>query len=774
MLILAAFLWPGAASALAAPTIGDIWATSVSSNTALLEVEINPNGVSTTYHVDYIAKAAYDANVTASNPPFTGSSRAPSPSDASAGSGFAFVTKSQQAPSLTADTAYRYRFVLHTTTPDATFTSATFGFVTRAIASEGTCPNSAVRSQQHTTLPDCRAWEMVSPIDKNGGQAEPPGALAGGGVLQAAAAGGAVTYGSAASFGTGAQGATTASQYLAGRTGGGWSAENVTAPLYSSSYNTSTEGVPYQLFSGDLARALLLNGRHCRGEGTNCAVPNPPLAGTDAPAGYQNYYLREGAGFTALLGAANTAQLALPPAAFELRLAGAAPDLRHSVLSTCAALTANATEVAAPGGCDPPATNLYEYSPGAGLALVNLKPGDTLGTTGATLAAQSGAVSSDGSRVYFVQGGNLYLRDGAVSKQADEDAGGGGTFETASADGAVAYFTRSGHLWRYLAGPDAATDLTLSGGVQGVLGASATGGDVFYLTAAGLFRWHEGSGSVKIADAADASNYPPTTGTSRVSADGTKLVFVSTPALTGYDNEDLKTGLLDSQVYLYDATGAVALTCVSCNPTLGRPIGPSSIPGATANGTAPGSTRAYKPRILSADGRRVFFDSADAIGPRDTNSRFDAYQWEAQGSGSCVRVGGCVDLLSTGQTAEGSSFVDASADGADAFLLTDGSLIEADPGAVDLYDARVGGGFLVPSSPIVCKGDSCQPLPSEPVDPTLTTLLPGPGNPSVRYPGSPGKSCKKGYVKRKGKCVKKKPKAKQGKGSKRGKRGGAR
>jgi hypothetical protein len=44
-----------------------------------------------------------------------------------------------------------------------------------------------------------------------------------------------------------------------------------------------------------------------------------------------------------------------------------------------------------------------------------------------------------------------------------------------------------------------------------------------------------------------------------------------------------------------------------------------------------------------------------------------------------------------------------------------------------------------PVEPIACEGDSCQPLPSPPVDPTLTTLLPGPGNPPVRYQKAGGR-----------------------------------
>ena len=739
--LLLALAGPGSASA-AVPTISEIWASQVFSSTARLQAEIDPNGLATAYRIDYIAKAAYDANVSGGKDPFTGTMRIPSASEANVGSGFGAVSVQQLIFTLSPETTYRYRLVAKN--GSGTATSPTLTFATQGIGGP--------------TLLDNRGWEMVSPVDKNGGDVAAPGAIADGGVLQAAAAGGAVTYGSPTSYGAGAVGAATASQYLATRSAAGWSTQNITAPLYSASYNTETEGVPHQIFSGDLARALLLNGRHCRGEGSDCAVPNPPPAGTDAPAGYQNYYLWEAGSFSALLGAANAGSLTLEPAEFELRLAGASPDLRHPVLSSCAALTANATEVPLGEGCDPAQQNLYEYSPGAGLSLVNLLPAQGTGTPGATLASPSGAVSADGTRAYFTQGGNLFLREGSITKRLDEAAGGGGSFQIAAADGSVAYFTKGEHVWRYeAAGAGSATDITPSGGVEGVVGASENGAYLYYLAASGLFLWHSGV-TTKVADTADSSNYPPATGTARVSADGARLLFISTAPLSGYDNEHLNTGLLDAQVYLYDATGAGNLTCVSCNPTFERPIGPSWIPGVRANGSAPGSTEIYKPRVLSADGRRVFFESADTIVAADTNNQPDVYQWEAQGSGSCTRPGGCAALISSGRAKEGAIFLDASADG---------SLVSADSGAVDLYDARVGGGFPEPQIPLACEGDACQPLPSPPTDPTLTTLLEGPGNPAVRYPNST-KRCKKGQVKRKGKCVKvkktKKKSAKKGSG----------
>jgi hypothetical protein len=489
------------------------------------------------------------------------------------------------------------------------------------------------------------------------------------------------------------------------------------------------------------------------------------LAGSDAPAGFQNYYLREGGSLAALLGAANAGFLSLEPKAFDLRLAGSSADLRHPVLSTCAALSANATEVPTGEGCDPEAANLYLYSQGSGLSLINLLPGEASGTPGAELAAQSGAVSADGSRVYFTQGGDLYLRSAGQTRQVDEDAGGEGEFQTASADGAVAFFTKAEHLWRYLSSTDTATDLTPAGGVKGVLGASSDGSTTYFQDGSALRRWSSGSTTIVAsgAEAAFETTWPPVSGAARVSPDGTRLLFLSRESLTGYDNTDLTTGEPDSEAFLYDGS----LTCVSCNPTLGRPIGSATIPGSVANGTAAGSTDLYKPRALSANAKRVFFDSRDALVLADTNNALDAYEWEAAGEGSCARAAGCISLISSGRTTTGAVFLDASADGADVFFLTQGSLVKADPGANDLYDARVGGGFPEPIPPIACEGDACQPLPSPPADPTLTTLITGPGNPGVRFPHERRRHCPKGKrkVTRKGKvkCVPDRGKAGHGK-----------
>jgi hypothetical protein len=719
----AALLGVPSASAAGPPQIPSSWVESVTASTATLKAEINANGLSTTYFFQYITEAAYEANLKASLDGFNGAAKAPAANEIFLGSSEVLTVVSVQAAKLTPATFYRYRAVAKNSAGE------TFG------------PERAFRSDEvgvSFALPDRRAWEMVSPLDKGGGAIAAPGALFGGGDFQAAAALPAVTYGSATAFGA-APGAPPGSQYVSRRTSSGWVTDNVSTPLESGAYGDEPDGVPYRLFSADLARALLFGGLACRGDLPGCPAPNPVLPGSGAPAGYMAYYLRDSASgsFSSLLSAADVAHSAVSPPNFEVAFAGATPDLSHVVLSSCAALTANALEV--PGGsedCDADATNLYARS-AAGLDLVSLLPGESVGSPGAEIAAPLGAISADGARIYWMHGGNLYLRQGATTVQVDESVGGGATFEAASADGSIAFFSKAGHLYRFLAATEEATDLTLGGGLVGVLGAGADGERVYYQDAGGLRLWHAGATTTIApgADAAAPSSFPPSTGTARVSADGTHLAFLSAAALTLFDNLDAETGQPDLELYLYGPPpggGAASLICASCNPSGERPQGSASVPGALVNG----STRAYKPRVLSADGSRVFFDSEDDLSEKDTNSAVDVYQWEAMGVGSCTRTPGCVSLISSGrESAGGASFVDASADGSDVFFITNESLVKGDPGSIDLYDARVGGGIPEAHEPIACVADACQPLPGEPDDPTPGTLVPNPGDPPPRFFG---------------------------------------
>jgi hypothetical protein len=716
-LALGAAVHAAPAGAAEPPAVSSAWAAEVTETSAVLggAVELDP-GQATNYYFRYLPESLFDENVAVGREPFAGASRKPGyPGSIAAGETAASVTV--RLTNLAPQTAYRFQLYAYNG-------SGSSSGAARRLLTEG--PGGSL------VLPDGRGWEMVSPVQKNGGQVDAPGTDAGGGVLQAASDGESVTFSSSASFGGGA-GAAPASQYVSHRASTGWWTQNVTTPTVSGAYDTATGGAPYQIFSGDLARALLSNGRRCREGGEGCAVPNPPLPGSGAPAGYRNYYLRDDASgsFQALLGPPAFASTPLLPAHFEVSLAGVTPDLTHAVLSSCAALTAQAIEVAAGAGCDEAERNLYEWEAGA-LQALNILPGHSTTSPGASLAAPSGAISEDGRRVYFSEGsdGSIYLREaGGATRLVPGTTADGASFQAASADGSVAFFLAAGDLYRYWSATGASEPIAL--GVTGVLGISASGSVVYYQDAGGLRRWSAGSTTTVAvgAEAAAPSDYPPGTGTARVSADGGSLLFLSkeSEALSGYDDTALGTGERVDEVYRFDGA---SLLCLSCNPTGERPLGGSTIPGSVPNGTA---IDAYRPRVLSASGNRAFFDTVDGLVPQDSNGASDVYEWEAFGVGSCAVAPGCVSLVSSGKSGEGAFFADASGSGSDVFFRTSASLVTSDPGSYDLYDAREGGGFPVPTPPIRCEGDACQSLPSEPVDPALNTTNTGAGNPAVRF-----------------------------------------
>jgi hypothetical protein len=183
----------------------------------------------------------------------------------------------------------------------------------------------------------------------------------------------------------------------------------------------------------------------------------------------------------------------------------------------------------------------------------------------------------------------------------------------------------------------------------------------------------------------------------------------------------------------------------------------------------------YQSRYLSDSGR-LFFNSDDALSPSDTNGTEDVYEYEPSGVGDCSTgsttfsslSGGCVDLVSSGTGKEESAFVDASESGDDVFFMTSAELSGLDTDSVvDIYDARVGGGFPVPQAPPACEGDACQSPVAAPNDPTPGSLTyKGPGNPlPLLTPEKASKKkivkCSKGKHLSHGKCLKRKKKAKK-------------
>jgi hypothetical protein len=208
--------------------------------------------------------------------------------------------------------------------------------------------------------------------------------------------------------------------------------------------------------------------------------------------------------------------------------------------------------------------------------------------------------------------------------------------------------------------------------------------------------------------------------TAEVSADGKHVVFESSQELTGYDSSDLvgvggriKGG---DEVFVYDAN-ASSLSCVSCDPRGAQPL--ASILTASAGGELtylPASfSQTFMHNWINADGSKVFFDSSQALVSGDSNGAQDVYEWEAEGAASCPKstsiYGGCIFLLSGGESPGRSFLADVDGSGENVFIVHRGPLGGAGPrdDKYHLYDARVGGGFA--TSSLGCTGTGCQGVP---------------------------------------------------------------
>ena len=199
--------------------------------------------------------------------------------------------------------------------------------------------------------------------------------------------------------------------------------------------------------------------------------------------------------------------------------------------------------------------------------------------------------------------------------------------------------------------------------------------------------------------------------TSRVTPDGTTVLFGSVGRLTSYDNAGEK------ELYLYKAGGR--LRCVSCNPTGAAATSSAHLYGQGESGISPYEREIgfLLTRNLSEDGSRVFFDTEEALVPQDGNGEMNVYEWEREGAGSCPsgRGAGCLYLISTGTSTSPSYFGDASADGSDVFFFTRQSLVSQDQDYnVDVYDARVDGGIAAqnPTPAAPCAGEVCHGVPA--------------------------------------------------------------
>ena len=780
------------------PAIESVSVTGVGDSSATVQTQVDPDNVDTRIRVEYGPEAGL----------YTSSSI-----EFDLGSGGTGRAVPVQLSGLSAHTVYHYRVVAENALGEGeqAVVSGDHSFTTQ-VAAVG------------FSLPDGRAWELVSPPDKRGAEVQPLPAL---GMVQASRAGDAVSY--VTNFPTEADpaGNVDEGQVLSRRTVDGWVSSDISPAKAAGTTGVKGPGPgdEYRFFTPDLSAGVvqLLGGfvPQLSAEASEqtpyvrnlvpgtCGVScyRPLVTGVE---GYENVPPETTFASSCRVSATASANNNL----CGPRFLAASPDLSHVVLSSSAALVEGVptSKVEVENK-----ESLYEWTEGR-LSLVSVLPPNAKGeelpaplSSGPVFGQRSvvsSALSNDGSRVVwssydFV----LYVRDMKIGKTVRVGSEKGVQFEAASSDGSRIVYKEEGDLREcILAEYEGAlacetSDLSPAAAGErpeliGLTSGASTDASYVYFVANGvlanngvpvpgakrgncnenggpgftcnLYVNHNGTIKlVAVISSEDKTTWgsvvSPNSRSDRVSDSGQWFAFVSVGSLTGYDNRDSASGAPDTEVFLYNASGSDgegSLVCASCNPTGARPHG--SVDNNTANesplfdsqglfskeewisATIPGwtafhsSQALYQSRYLSDDGR-LFFNSVDALVPRDSNGVADVYEYEPAGVGSCtvssvtfvVGENGCVGLISSGISKDESAFLDANENGDDAFFVSAARLVGADnDSALDLYDARVGGGFAEPSAPPSCEGDACQSPVSAPDDPTPGSLTySGPGNP---------------------------------------------
>jgi hypothetical protein len=181
----------------------------------------------------------------------------------------------------------------------------------------------------------------------------------------------------------------------------------------------------------------------------------------------------------------------------------------------------------------------------------------------------------------------------------------------------------------------------------------------------------------------------------QISPDGSHAAMITTSRMTSYDNKGIK------EMYTFNPETSV-VRCASCDPNGFPPISPVE---ASSNG-----------RFMSDDGR-AFFATRDALVPRDTNGAIlDVYEYVGgrpqlitSGIGSRDFTGGgkTISLLFPGVNI---GLEAVSHDGVDVYFSTFETLVTQDQNGafVKFYDARTGGGFTDDDALLPCAAaDEC-------------------------------------------------------------------
>jgi hypothetical protein len=717
---------------------------------ALVKATINPSNEATSYRIEYGTTPGYgqvseEAVIAAGNDP---------------------VEVALEIGQLKPATLYHYRVVATNGVGEVNGADQTVA--TDVDPAAAACPNAPIRAEQGSTfLRHCRAFEQVSPQDKQGKDVldfvigDPNFKTA---VADDGSAAGFISLGAFADSAA----SDNVNEYTSFRGAGGW----LTRAIRPKDL-TFPKGSALLGSSSDLKTAVV----HSHG-GTlapGAVEDRDNLYKLDvASRSYQTLTPDPGVGIPA-----ENAGL--------VYFGGGSSDLSTIVYEDTVRHTADAP-AAAPA-------NVYAWTE-SGLELVTILPdpdgagsetgkpapeGARLGDGIGRYGSRSNAVSDDGSRIFFTTpDGRLYVRvDGeetfevSASQKGTPEAHKQATYWTATPDGRYAFFTTveqlvdgdtnsvsdayrydvsTGELIRISVGPQPGDGVFIISGVS-------DDGSYAYFTSyganyddvpagAGPFElnvWHNGSIQYVGDPGYDIEYSTGLRGTFisvKVSADGTGITFLSNERQPGADLDPRST----YQVFLYDAV-ADRLECASCRPDGGAPAAQAwLVLGRNGSGNPSDNYPEMKANSITPDGDTVFFNSLDPLVKADSNERFDAYEF----------TNSRPYLLSSG-TGFGGLLQNASVDGSSVFFITRDRLTRSDGDEnTDLYVARANGGFSEPPPVIPCLGESCKG--------PATTAPPQPGAGSSQFSGSG--NAQRGKPKKAKKHAKKKRAAKKKRGAK--------
>ncbi|HEX5713952.1 MAG TPA: fibronectin type III domain-containing protein [Solirubrobacterales bacterium] len=681
---------------------------------ATLEATLNPGGLATTYRFDYGPTAAYGKST-------------PTKSLLAGGDP---VTVKAQLFGLTPSSGYHYRLVA--TNAEGTREGADQGFTTYLDGTPpvDTCPNANIRNEQGSQyLPDCRAFELVSPARKGGvglgGNSED---LTIG--VRVSPDGGRVSYtgwqalpGSAAGSFAGLS---------ATRSDVGWTTTSLLPAPGPNQLGFGFPGVDMTLLATtpdqrvgvfwDMTTVPYGSLRVRRADGSVQTIVSASAFPTCASlhgGGCPNQAWFEG------MSADGRHVVFTSTNAYLPGLAPSGNEILYEWVDDGADGGAGTLRVVNRSNSEPLA--LIDPS-SAGLGAMNSSPS----TRPRYQSGRRNAVSADGSRIYFQNpvpaceetcgGGELYLREnGTQTTQVSAPNPGHSAaseilYLDAAADGSVAYFwanaqltdgaPAAGGIYRYEVGTNTllfvATAERDAFGAYPSLVASEDGRRFLYLDGEQLKAYVNG----------EVRAMPVVAPLRPLKDDGCPTVNV-TPSGSHFAFSAYSEGMY--KLFRYDTERDV-LDSAAASPDQ-RPMLGSACADYKAY-PRPGLSRA-----MTDDGKRIVFDTVAALTPEDSNGRLDVYLWQ----------GDRVSLVSPGGSSYGAGSAGLDVSGESLYIATQQALIPQDGDSLgDLYVARVGGGFASPPRAPSCEADACQGSPTPLPSPSFNDGFVGPGNAHVR------------------------------------------